>query len=95
MVMSRDQNSVQNRSINIRNKSFDSVKRLKYLTATQTNQNSLPEEIKGRMKSGNACYYSVQNLGSSSLLLKNIKIKIYRTIILPVFCMGVKLGLSH
>ena len=33
---------------------------------------------------GNACYYSVQNLLSSSLLSKKLKIKIYRTIILPV-----------
>ena len=36
------------------------------------------------MKSGNACYHSVQNLLSCSLLSKNIKSKIYRTIILPV-----------
>jgi hypothetical protein len=38
--------------------------------------------------SGNAFYYSVQNLLSSSLLFKNLKIKIYRTIILPVFLYG-------
>ena len=36
------------------------------------------------MRSGNACYHSVQNLLSSRLLSKNLKIKIYRTIILPV-----------
>ena len=35
------------------------------------------------MKSGNACYCSVQNVLSSILLSRNIKIKIYRTIILP------------
>ena len=34
------------------------------------------------MRSRNACYFSVQNLVSSSLLFKNIKIKIYNTIIL-------------
>ena len=44
------------------------------------------EEIKSRLKLGNACYYSVQNLLSSSLLSKKLKIKIYRTIILPVLC---------
>ena len=49
-----------------------------------TNQNSIQEEIKSRLKLGNACYYSVQNLLSSSLLSKKLKIKIYRTIILPV-----------
>ena len=40
------------------------------------------------LKVGNACYYSVQNLLSSSLLSKKLKIKIYRTIILPVVLYG-------
>ena len=52
------------------------------------NQNSTEEEIKSRLKSGNACYHSVQNLLSSSLLSKNIKIKIYRTIILHFVLYG-------
>jgi hypothetical protein len=46
------------------------------------------EEIKGRLKLGNACYHSVKNLLSSSLLSKNLKIKIYRNIILPVVLYG-------
>jgi len=58
-------------------------------------QNSIQEEIKSRLKSGNACYHSVQNFLSSSLLSKNIKIKIYRTIILPVVSYGCERGLSH
>jgi hypothetical protein len=44
-------------------------------------QNSIQEEIKNGLKSGNAYYHSVQNLLSSSLLSKNLKITIYRTII--------------
>ena len=51
-------------------------------------ENSIPEEIKSRLRSGNACYRSVQNLLSSRLLSKNLKIKIYRTIILPVVLYG-------
>jgi len=51
-------------------------------------QNSKQEEIKSRLKSGNACYRSVQNLLSSNLLSKNIKSKIYRTIILSVVLYG-------
>ena len=43
---------------------------------------------KSRLKLGNACYYSVQNLLSSRLLSKNLKIKIYRIIILPVVLYG-------
>jgi hypothetical protein len=48
------------------------------------NQNYIQEEIKNRMKSGNACYHLVQNLLSSSQLSKNVKIQIYRIIILSV-----------
>ena len=55
---------------------------------TLTNQNSIQEEIKSRLKLGNACYHSVQNLLSSSLLSKNLKIEIYRTIILPFVLYG-------
>ena len=54
-----------------------------YLGTTLTNQNSIQEEIKSRLQSGNACYHSMRNLLSSSLLSKHLKIKIYRTIILP------------
>ena len=60
------------------------MEEFKYLGTTLTNQNSIQEEIMNRLKSGNACYHSVQNLLSSSLVSKNLKIKIYRTIILPV-----------
>ena len=41
-------------------------------------------KIKNRLKSGNACYYSVQNLLSSSLLFRNLKIKIYRITVFAV-----------
>ena len=51
-------------------------------------QNSIHEEIKCRLQSGNAGCYSVQNLLSPSLLSKNIKVKIYRTIILPFVLYG-------
>ena len=52
------------------------------------NQNSVQEEIKSRLKSGNACYHSMQNLVSSRFLSKNLKIKIYRTIIFHVVLYG-------
>jgi len=50
------------------------VEEFKYLGTNSTNQKSIQEEIKSRLKSCNACYYSVQNLLSSSLLSKNLKI---------------------
>jgi len=88
MVRSRDQNAGRTHSMKIDNSSFERVDEFKYLGTTLTNQNSIQEEIKSRLKSGNACYHSVQNLLSSSLLSKNLKIKIYRTIILPVVLYG-------
>jgi len=66
------------------------VKEFTYLGTTLRDQNSFQEEIKSRLKSGNAyaCYHSLQNLLSSSLLSKNLKIKICRTIILSVVLYG-------
>jgi hypothetical protein len=55
---------------------------------TLTNQNDIHDEIKSRLNSGNACYYSVQNLLSSRLTSKNLKIKIYKIVILPVVLYG-------
>ena len=70
------------------NSSIERVGEFKYLGTTLTNKNSIQEEIMSRLKLGNACYYSVQNLLSSSSLSKKLKIKIYRTIILPVVLYG-------
>jgi len=74
--------------VRINNSTFERVEEFKYLGTTLTHQNSIPEEIKSRLRLGNACYHSVQNLLSSRLLSKNLKIKIYRTIILPVVLYG-------
>jgi len=88
MVMSRDQNAGRIHSARIDNTTFEMVEEFKYLGTTLKNQNFMAEEIKSRFKSGNAFYHSVQNLLSSRLLSKNLKIKIYRTIILPVVLYG-------
>jgi len=93
--MSQDHNAGWNHNIKIDNNSFERVEDFKYSETTLTNQNSIQEEIKCRSKLGKACYHSVQNLLSSSLFYKNIKIKIYRTIILLVVLMGVKFGRSQ
>jgi hypothetical protein len=55
---------------------------------TITNENLIQEEIKRGLNSSNAFYHSVQNLLSSHLLSKNIKVRIYKTIILPVVIYG-------
>jgi hypothetical protein len=89
MIMSRHPNSGQNRNIRAANESFGKVAKFKYLGTTLTNQNDIRDEIKSRLNSGDACYYSVQNIFlSSRLISKNLKIKIYKTVILPVVLYG-------
>ena len=93
MVMSQDQNAGQSLSMKTDNISFERVEEFKYLGTTLTYQNSSQEEIKSRLKSGNACYHLVQNLLFSSLLAKILKIRIYRELqFCQLFYMGVKLG---
>ena len=63
-------------------------RKIQILRITLKNQNSIQEEIESRLKSGSACYHSLQILLSSRLLTKNIKNNIRRTIILPVVLYG-------
>ena len=70
------------------NRAFDMVEEFRYLGTTLTYQNSIEEGIKSRLNPRNACYQSAQNLLSSSLLSNNLKIKMHRTIILPVVLYG-------
>jgi len=88
MVMFRDQNVGRSHNLMIDNGSFGRMEELKYLGTTLTNQYCIQENITSRFKSGNACCHLVQDLLSSSLLSKNLKIKIYRAIILPVVFNG-------
>ena len=88
MIMSRDQNAGRSYSMKIYNNTIERVEEFKYLGTMLTNKNYIQEEIKSRLKLGNACYYSVQNLLSSSLLSKNLNIKKYRSIIFFVVFYG-------
>ena len=86
--MQHKQCAERSHNMKINNSSFERVEEFKYLGTILMDQNSIQEEIKRRLKSGNACFQSVQNLLSSSLLSKTIKIMIYKTIILPVVLYG-------
>jgi hypothetical protein len=88
MIMSCHPNSGQNQNIRTANESFENVAKFKYLGTKLTNQKDIHDEIKSRLNSKNACYYSVQNLFSFRLISKSLKIKIYKTVILPVVLYG-------
>jgi hypothetical protein len=88
MLMSRSQKIGQKHSIKIANRCFEDVAKFKDLGTTLTHQNCMHQEIKSRLNSGNACYHSVQSLLSSRLLSRNLNVKIYKTIILPVILYG-------
>ena len=64
------------------------MEQFKNLGTPLTNQSSIQEEIKSSLMSGSACCHSVQNVLCSSFLSKNIKIKIYRLIILSIGLYG-------
>jgi len=73
-IMFRDRNAGRGHSVKTHNSSIERVEEFKYLGTTLTDQNSIQEEIKSRLKLGNACCHSMQNLLSSRLLSKNSKI---------------------
>ena len=81
--------NIKSDNIKSDNISFERVEEFKYLGTSLTNKNSIQEEIKSRFKSGNACYHSVQTFFVFQFdIQKNIMMKIYRTIILPVALYG-------
>jgi hypothetical protein len=65
---------LKSHDIKIANRSFENVAQFKYLGTTVINQNLIQQAIKGRLYSDHACCHSVQNVLSSRLLSKNIKI---------------------
>jgi hypothetical protein len=84
MLVPRYPNAGQDRDIKIANSSFGNVSQFNCLGTTASNENLIQEEIKRRLKSGNASYHSVQKWLSSRLLSKNVKLRIYKAEILPV-----------
>jgi hypothetical protein len=78
MLMSHSQKTGKKHSIKVGNKSFEDVAKFKYLGTTLTDKNCMHEEIKS----------SVQSLLSSRLLSRNLNVKIYKTIFLPVVMYG-------
>jgi len=77
VVKSRNQKADRIHIIKNENIFREIVEQFIHLGTILKYENSIQEEIKSRLKSGNACYHSVQNILSSSLLSKNVKINTY------------------
>jgi hypothetical protein len=86
--MSRDQTAGRSDNMKTDNSFFERVEKLKSLVTTSTIQNYFQEEIKSRLKSGNACYHSVQNLFIFKFAIKDLKVKIYINVTSLVFFYG-------
>ena len=88
MITSRHRTVVQNQNIVIGKITFENVEKFKFLGVTITNTKDIREEIKRRINMGNACYYSLEQMLSSRLLSKKLKVNTYKIIILPVVLYG-------
>jgi hypothetical protein len=88
MLKSRHRNTERNHNLLTANISFENIAKCKHLGTTKTNKNFFHEEIKRELNSENACYHYLPNILFFRLLSKNLKIKMYRTIILPVVLYG-------
>jgi hypothetical protein len=86
--VSRHQNVGQNHNLLIANKFFENVAMFKYLGIA--NKPKLGAHSFRRMLA-----VILLSLLSFRLLRRNLMIKIYKIITLPVVLMGVKIGLSH
>jgi hypothetical protein len=78
----------------VASKSFENSEKFKYLGTTAVNK-AFTKKLKSTLISSHACYHFIQSLLSGRLLPENLKIKMYKTLMLPVFCMVVKLGLLY
>jgi hypothetical protein len=67
---------------------FEHVKELSYLGTQLNHTNSSNSEIHARIVSGNRCYYSCGKLIKSRALNRNLKLKIYKSLIRPVVTYG-------
>jgi hypothetical protein len=95
MIMSCHQNSGKKQNIRIANESFENVATFKYLGMILTNQNDIHDEMKSRIIQGMLAIIQSKIFCPPVSCQKNLKIKIYRTVVLPVLLyMGKKHGLS-
>ena len=60
MEIGRHRGMIASKHIKVGSNSYEKVKTFKYFGSLLTNQNSIQEEIKCRLKAGNSCYYSIQ-----------------------------------
>ena len=71
------------------------MEQFRYLGTTQINQNSIPEEMKNRLKLGNSCYHSVHNLFVFQFGIQKYIDEDIQNFNFTLFCVDMRLGLLH
>jgi len=88
MIISQNTGNEGDKSIRISYEVIEKINKFKYLGTYVTSKTEVTEKLKSRLVSGNACFYSVQKLLTSRLISRKLKLKIYRTVILPELLYG-------
>jgi hypothetical protein len=88
MLSSRKSSSGQDRNIIINGATYKKCSSFKYLGSLITEDNNMKEEIRSRIAGGNRCYLALQRIFKARSLSKNLKLKVYRTIVRPVVMYG-------
>jgi len=88
MIINQDTGNEGDKNIRISYEVIEKGNKFTYLGTYVTSKTEVAEKIKSRLVSGNACFYSVQKFLTSQLISRKLKMKIYRTVILPVLLYG-------
>jgi hypothetical protein len=82
------QQDAYTRTVDINGKVYQEVTDFKYLGSIITSGNNHERDIKARMAAGNRCYYALSKIMKSREISKSTKLKIYRTLIIPIVMYG-------
>ena len=74
--------------LRINGHSFEKVKEFKYLGTIINDKNILRAEIGNRIKMANKCFFGLKRQLRSNLINRKTKLKLYKTLILPVLLYG-------
>lgn len=88
LTLDRKQGSRIGQNITIDDYNFEVVQSFRYLGSIINTDNDVDEEIKTRLMQGNRCFYALKHLFRNSLVSRNTKLRLYKTLIRPIVMYG-------